>query len=299
MTTTTKPNTSTPDLTLRWKSWGENGLPFNARQRLAQTGTFSSSALGTFESYVEELEQLLEQRSPIGAVDAFLATSDAWGERVDRFATVRTLERLSQLKIPVLERPRWALPQANMRRRALTEVEIGTVRYCSLRNALHSASIGAFDAGVQSGELPGLFSRDVHLDANGAIRITVSGTERKVTCGYPVATPRTLDVPSWCQPAMTQLAKSVDATRPLLYGGRKNGHSAIQSAILMNISNVLKDAGLGSDPSVKPLSIRNTAGRRACEAGGLEAAARLLGHDDFSSVAREIGLRPHAPVRER
>ena len=299
MTTTTKPNKSVSDPALRWISWGEDGLPFNARQRLAQTGTFAASALDAFGTYVEELEELLERRSPRGAVDAFLASNDAWGERVNRFATVRTLERLSQMKVPALARPQWALPQAHMRRRPLTELEIGTVRYYSLRNGLHAASVGAFDAGALSGELPGLFTSGVHFDANLATRIEVGGTERAIACGYPVAAPRTLEVPAWCQVAISELATSIDATRPLLYGGSKTDPADIESAILMNISNVLKDAGLRGDPSVKPLSIRNTAGRRARELGGIEAAAKLLGHDDLMSVAREIGVRPHTPVRVR
>ena len=108
-----------------------------------------------------------------------------------------------------------------------------------------------------------------------------------------------MEIPLWARACFTQLAKNAVATRPLLYAGSSHEPKKIQSLILMNLGKALSLAGLASDPTVTPLSIRNTAGRRAYESGGIEAAANLLGLEDFNSVAREIGLRPHLPTRKK
>jgi integrase len=67
----------------------------------------------------------------------------------------------------------------------------------------------------------------------------------------------------------------------------------------MVVRKALVRAGLGEDPTVTPLSVRNTAGRRVYDERGLEAAAAFLGHQDLMSVAREIGVREHRPTRQR
>jgi hypothetical protein len=68
----------------------------------------------------------------------------------------------------------------------------------------------------------------------------------------------------------------------------------------MRLRKVLTVAGLGGDPTVKPLSIRNTFGRDHHDrTGDLLGTAALFGHEDLMSVAREIGLRPHPLRQER
>jgi hypothetical protein len=95
------------------------------------------------------------------------------------------------------------------------------------------------------------------------------------------------------------LLADTDATQLLLYTGNSTVPNKIQSSILMTVNKVLEDAGLAGDPPVKPQSVRNGAARRAYNDGGIEAAAGLLGIRDLNGVAREIGVRPHLPQRQR
>jgi hypothetical protein len=129
----------------------------------------------------------------------------------------------------------------------------------------------------------------IHLDA--------PGTERPGGFGYTAAKPRRLDVPSWAVPRFKELMVNTGDDQLLLYGGSSNNQGKIQSSILMTVGKVLGAAGLSGDPTAKPQSIRNTAARKLFDHEGLEAAAHLLGHDDFTVVAEKIGLRPRRATR--
>jgi hypothetical protein len=90
----------------------------------------------------------------------------------------------------------WAPEDAILRRRPLTEIETGLVRLCSLRSPIRAGVIGATDAGAASGELARLTIGNVICDSSGQVtELDLSGTERTTTYGYPVAAPRSLEVP--------------------------------------------------------------------------------------------------------
>jgi integrase len=291
MTTTKHPHISLED---RWDHWSDSGLPTDIARRLAAVGAYNPAAVSTISGLTDELELYLVRHAPAAAVDRFLAADDTWQGRCDRLAALRTLERLSQLNVPALPRPRWAPPDPNLRRRVLTDVEIGLTRHCALTSTARAGVVGALDSGAASGEL-GTITPD---DATG--ELTLRGTAREVKSGYPEAAPRSVPWATWCVAAVTKLLACPVAGRPLLYGGNSKDPAKVQSCLLMAVGAVLRDAGLAEDPTVKPLSIRNTFGRAIHDAGGgIEAAAAALGHDDLMTVAREIGLRPHKPARSR
>lgn len=285
--------------TTRWDLWADRGLPTGIDAALAARGTHSTAAIATVAALAAELESRLEHLRPPAAVDRFLAAGEAWEDRLDRWSTLRTLERLAHLPAKPLPWPGWAPPDPNLRRRPLTSVEIGLVRLSALRTKAKAALVGALDAGLASGELP-LVAADQIVVADGApAAMRAPGTCRDNRSGYPEAFARRLDIHSWCRPAFTAAVEHQAAGPRLLYQGNSATHATIQSAQLMAVGTVLADAGLAGDPTVKPLSIRNTAGRHAYETAGrsIEAAADLLGHDDLMFVAREIGIRPHRPTR--
>lgn len=300
MTNTTTTSTTGPnDPTSRWQSWHDTGLPTNLGQRLHAVGTYSDAAIKKVEVLAEELDNTLERFSPTGAIDRFLAAPTEWEERIDRWATLGVLERLSQIPGSRPARPAWSSPTV-LRRRPLSEVEIGLVRHSALGSIAATSSVGSLDAGLVSGELAKLTSSLVAFDGSAqASGIRAPGTQRESSYGYPMAGARVLEVPPWARASLTRLCAETDPEAPLLYGGRSRDAGKIQSSILMVVRKVLIRAGLGNDESVTPLSIRNTSARRVYDAHGLEAAAHFLGHHDLMSVAREIGIREHLPARRR
>lgn len=287
-------------LVTRWMIWGDEGLPDNLESRLRATRTYAPATITQLVALASELNERLEHRAPAGAVDHFLAAGDEWSESLDRRAALRVLERLSHLPSAPLAKPDWHAPKATLRRRLLTELEIGLVRHCSLDSPLCASTVGALDGGTASGELHKITPPTVRRDPSGLpTHLDGLGTERPSPFGYPVAAPRTIEIPLWARPSFARLVPNTPFDAPILYTGASNDPTKVQSAILMSANKALAKAGLGDDPTVKPLSIRNTAARRAYETSGLEAAAQFLGHGDFTSVAREIGLRDHLLVRER
>lgn len=284
----------------RWTTWENEGLPNNLAARLRAIGTYSVSAVSLLIELTDELEGNMAKRSAAGAVDRFISSTDDWTERLNRWACVRALECLDRLPCSPLPRPQWCPPQPNLRRRTFTDVEIGLVRHCSLGAATRAGAVGALDAGAASGELHGLTPSEVRRDDHGTpTHLEGKGTVRDVNHGYPIAAPRTMEIPAWACSAFATLVAHSKPTELLLYNGNSNENLKIQSSILMGVKKVLTQAGLGDDPTAKPLSIRNTAARRVYESGGIEAAARFLGHDDWMSVAKEIGIRKHLTARKR
>ncbi|MCY7298196.1 MAG: hypothetical protein LH616_03160 [Ilumatobacteraceae bacterium] len=83
------------ELTIRWRYWQDNGLPVDIESRLAGLGTHTTSAAARVAEQAEQIATHLVRRTPIDAMDRFLNESDDWAERTDRFATVRTLEKLT------------------------------------------------------------------------------------------------------------------------------------------------------------------------------------------------------------
>jgi len=288
------------DLTIRWQTWGEEGLPADFERRLQLIGTFSMEALARLVELSGELERNLERRAPRGAVDHFMAASIDWVDYLDRMATVRTLEYLGQPRMKPVSWLRRTSPDAHSRRRILTGIEDGLVCFSSLSSWRRTGPVGALDSGMASGELGLLSTSGVLRDDSGTVtHLQGAGTMRATTCGYPAAVPRTMQIARWAQSSFTELVSHAQPDELLLYGGTSEEPTKIQSLILMNVGKALATAGLAGDPTVTPLSIRNTAARRIHDSSGLEAASAFLGHKDFDSVAREIGIRPHLAKRSR
>ncbi|MFA5565289.1 MAG: hypothetical protein WC184_04370 [Acidimicrobiia bacterium] len=283
----------------RWEQWEDDGLPDLVDQRLLAVGTYSPSAVERCMELVDELEDRIASAGSASGVAGFLRGAVTWTDECDRRAVLRTLERLGGLRVDPLPWFKITEPPVNMRRRVLTDIERGLVRYCALANPTRAAIVGALDSGVASGELAELRASSVMIDGTGtAVGLRLGGTSRHNRSGYPQAAPRTTEIAFWAQPAFTELATHYRDDELILYGGNSPRPASRQSAVLMGARTVLTDAGLSGDATVRPLSIRNTFGRAFYDSGNdLEATAGILGHDDFMSVAREIGLREHKPRR--
>ncbi len=300
MTETTKQHATLHDIASRWEQWRRDEFPRHIERRLRGVGTFSGQAIERISELSNELERLLAVGPALRAIDFFLARSATQSNRLDRYATIRVLETLDQVKgEPIAWPGGWSPEDPNQRERILQDTEIGLVRLISLKSAARTGPVATLDAGAVSGELGILRGSNLVTLSEGGFSINAPGTQRASGLGYTMAAPRTLTVSSWATSKFKTLAEATEPDDFLLYAGSASTTNKIQSSILMSVTDTLQRAGLSQDPTVRPLSIRNTAGRRAHDEGGLEAAAVLLGHDDFNSVAKKIGLQRHAPVRKR
>lgn len=299
MTNTNNITSSSVDFHTRYETWQREGLPLNPTTRLRAIGTYDDAALATVEVLVTELSQRMERDHAGAAVDTFLAASASWKDGNARYATLRSLEFLSQLPGEAQPR-RHADAPANLRRRVLSSLERGLVRHAALSATMRVVLIGALDAGIASAELARLDTSHLARDTQGRpTHYLAPGSTRESASGYPAAAPRTLVIPTWSQEALAFVAKSTPASAPLLYNGTSTSPTRQQSTILMAVNGCLERAGFGDDKTVTPLSVRNTAARAIYDESGLEAAAAFLGHEDLGSVAREIGIREHRPLRKR
>jgi len=300
MTKSTTQYAALEDIASRWDQWRMAEFPRHIEQRLRSVGTFGEHAIERISELSDELERLLSVGPTLRAIDFFLARGSSQSQRLDRYATIRVLEILDQVKGGPIAWPKgWSPEDPNQRERILQDTEIGLVRLVSMKSAATSGPVATLDAGAISGELGILRGMDLIALAGGSFEISAPGTQRASGLGYTMAAPRTLAINPWATTKLKILAQATGPDDLLLYDGSATTASKIQSSILMSVSNTLQRAGLSQDPSVRPLSIRNTAGRRAYDVGGLEAAASLLGHDDFTSVAKKIGIRSHGRVRVR
>ncbi|WP_334145091.1 hypothetical protein [Rhabdothermincola sp.] len=291
---------SDTDLAARWASWGEDGPPGSLSSRLAPLHICTVEDLTRLEALAGELGDLLERHHPAVAVGRFLGAADTHADDCDRRAALRLFERLSQLAVDPLTWARLPHPDPHARRRPLTRLERALVRHCALHSAGRTGVVGLIDSGATSGELGKLTAASFTRGVSGlAEAVDLPGTCRHTRCGYPQARPRPAEIPRWARPGVTTLVTAAGAC-PVLYSGRSTDPAKVQSALVMTVGAVLRDAGLAGDHTVAPMSIRNTFGRAHYDTtGDLVATAEALGHDDLMTVAREIGIRPHPPTRKR
>ena len=275
-----------------WQTWTAGGTPTAAPGLSSRFLDDESRAV--FTELCNELRDRLATRiDPVRAVDGFLAQGETLEERRNRSATVRILEKLSGMRVKADPLPTW-LSAVNERRRPFTVVEAVLVRLCAYESPRRANLVGFSEAGLGSGELHLILPDDVTLDSNlRATHVVARGTQRSNRAGYPVAAPRRLTIPGWAQDSIGSHAATARQGQPMLYDGKATDPQDRQSSVLTTIGNVLEDAGLKQDPTVSPLSIRNTAALVRYRAEGIEAAASFLGIDDLNSVLREIGVRPH------
>jgi hypothetical protein len=303
-----------PHATIR--SWQTHGLPPSVGLRLRSAGLLTESGEARLDDLVAELDDLVTaDRGDIYA--GFMSAAASWTDYRDRYATWRLLEQHRPPQPPPPPRPPVAVPEPVDpldRRRPLTDLEIALVRFTSLhrltqrvtidnrRSRTQIALIGLLDAGCTTNEVSIITPAHVERDSTGAaIAIESPGATSDHRRARPAAAPRRVPIPDWCQPTIDELLASTPTTGVLVdpaasTDGPGQLH-AVQRRIVAVVDDVFTHAGLASDPTVDPTSIRNTAGRAAYLAHGLEAALELLGDRDPNRLRREIGIRPHPPRR--
>jgi hypothetical protein len=272
-----------------WDQFARDGLPASIEGRLEPF--LGSDAARNVATVAEEItSHLATGIDPSRMIDLFLAEPDTITDRRERYAALRAIELLVPRTIEPLARPLWIARQDECRR-PLTPIELGVVRMCACTTVHALIPVGLLDSGCASGELAVVPADEIdrdHLDR--ATHINAPGTLRDCKSGYPPCRPRRLTVPSWCATKLGSVAAALPCGSPVAYFGHSSDPAKAQSAVLMNVRAALAAAGLGSDPTVKPLSIRNGAARAVYEQHGLEAAFKILGHKNKNLMASEIGL---------
>ena len=168
--------------------------------------------------------------------------------------------------------------------RPLLDGEVEVCRAVSMHH-LHETRLPAAwalaEAGVRTGELAGVTVADVDLDGG---RVWASGSRSSVA--------RWVEVGEWGVPQVARRLRRLDGdpARPLVYTGNGSAKSR-QAASCIAVSVTLARAGLGDDPSVRPISVTAWAGRQVFErTGRIEDVCSYLGMRSLDRAARLIGL---------
>jgi len=272
-------------------------MPEDVADRLAAVGLCSPRAIDRGGVLMRELADRVEAQLAVIAIDRFLAAGREWHDRLDRRAVVELARLVSDLERGPVVWPGWQPDAATVRRRVLRDLEMALIRMIAARRvtAATAATVGLCEAGAASGELAQVTPEDVRTRADGSPEaVWLPGGGR---AGYARERP----LPAWVRPLIARRLQAA-AGEPLgrlAYAGAAVWAHKQQSAVLMNLNTVLRNAGLGGDPTVKPLSVRNTAARAIYDRDGLEPAAAAVGAGSYDAVACEIGLKAHPPVRRR
>lgn len=174
-------------------------------------------------------------------------------------------------------------PKGPRKTRALSDEEVSLCRACaswSLEDSRHRASWALAEATCRTGELPYLTVGDVDLDGG---RVWLHGGRR--------VTPRWGQLTAWGldNVAHRLAAAGADSDRPLVYDGRDPHEGGRVSGSLV-LLDVLRRAGLGDDPRVRPSSIAAWAGRKVLdETGRIDVVAERLGLRSLDRTADFIG----------
>jgi integrase len=175
-------------------------------------------------------------------------------------------------------------PRSSLRLRPLTDDEVAICRSSALRSLSETRLPSAFalaEATVRTSEIPRIRVEDVHL-AEG--RVWIHGGSKTAD--------RWGTLSSWGAEQLARrlrrLAKLPTFT-PIVYEGRGSAQSA-QASACVAISTVLRAAGLGSEPDVRPASIAAWSGATTFRQGAqIEEVARVLGVRSLDQAARLIG----------
>ncbi len=178
------------------------------------------------------------------------------------------------LDLPVRGRGRQTCP--------LTDSEVDAGRAASLRTLSESrlpAVWALAEATATTHEIPRVRTDEVDLDS-GTVRL--SGSAKTL--------PRTAQLTPWGFNAITaRLDALPEQSMSLTYQGKGSSRS-MQASSSAALAKILKEAGLRTDPSVKPESVRAWAGRRLWMRTGLiETAARALGCTSLDTASTVIG----------
>lgn len=262
----------------RWSTWQTQGLPELIRDELELGLTHSPAAAARVEELADDLAAELERSVAHLAVDRWVARAETWEERLDRRATVATLERLSGLRFTPLGWPGWQPPLDVPRKRVMTELEEGLLRlHVQAYDLRRVATMGLLEAGLNSGELPLIAPCDIegaHVHAPGHKRLSA----------------RVLTLSAWARKSIDALCSSVPAKAPLVYTGRQRNPDRAVSTVLMNFNKPFVQSGLAADPTLAPMSVTNTGLRRIYDNQGWEACVEAAGVADWQRLRRRIGL---------
>jgi integrase/recombinase XerC len=170
-----------------------------------------------------------------------------------------------------------------LRTRPLTDDEVAVCRWASLATPAATrlpAVWGLAEAGATSGEIPTVRGVDVDLQ-----------TQTVWLGGSTKTDARAAALTDW---GAQQLRRHVempgrDLSLAVVYDGTGSPQSA-QASVSGAIGDVLRRAGLGEEPDVRPRSVTAWVGRRVFEdTGQIEVVARRLGLPSLDRAARLIG----------
>jgi hypothetical protein len=173
-------------------------------------------------------------------------------------------------------------PRSGLPCRPLSDDELALCRSfagATLTDTRQPAAFALAEATARTSELPHVQAADVDL----ALR-------RVYLAGSPRVEPRTGRLTEW---GAEQLAGRIFALRrepdrPLVYSGSSTGQ-APQVSSCIAVSQILRRAGLATEPDVRPLSVSVWGGRRALDDGHrIEEVARLLGARSLDQAARLV-----------
>lgn len=289
----------------RWDLWKEDGFPIqHLRLRLGAVGD-DGAAASIVEPLAEEPVDLLKRHDAGVAIELFLSEDAAWASQLERLATLRCLELLDGLNGPPLPFPGLAPSgeDVHLRYRVLNPVESANLRLASRSNTQRQALLGFMEETATSGEIAGTTTDAIELGAGGTAQALLPGV--RSSGGIAVAD-RVIKLSGVGANAVSTLlrrhgAAGRPATSHWLVNSRQGiGSQKLADAIGMVATALMREAGLKGDPTVAPMSIRNTAGRRIYAAGGLEAAALRMGLlNRFDDLRTQIGLQPWPAPRSR
>lgn len=166
--------------------------------------------------------------------------------------------------------------------RPLTDSEVDAGRAASLRTLSESrlpAVWALAEATATTHEIPRVQTEDLDL---GSETVRLSGSAKTL--------PRIAQLTPWGVHAIAARLEVVDTpSEALTYHGKGSSRS-MQASSSAALAKTLKEAGIRTDPSVKPESVRAWAGQRIwLQTGLIETAARALGCTSLDTAAAVIG----------
>jgi integrase len=173
-------------------------------------------------------------------------------------------------------------PRSGLAARPLTDDEVALCRghsLWSLAGARRSATWALAEATCRSAELARITVGDIDLDTG---QVWISGGK--------LTLPRHGHVTQWGSVQLRRRLDELDGdlSSPVVYAGASGPRSGQVSACLA-IDDVLRRAGLSTEPDVRPSSIAAWAGRRILtETNRIELVARRLGMRSLDRTARFI-----------
>jgi len=168
--------------------------------------------------------------------------------------------------------------------RPLTDVEIGVGRAAalfSLEDTSRGASWALAEATATTHEIPLVARQHVDL-ANGLVWLSGSS---KVDA-------RLASLTDWGVHALRRRINAIEGDGlPVASTSTATTPASLQARAAAQLSRTLREAGLASDPAVRPASIRAWAGRRVFLATGqIDKAALALGTRTLDNAAAVIGF---------